>query len=471
MKELFRIAGVIALMVLGGQLSAQICTPDTASFPNSGIYPLSLDQACVGQVYEQVLTINVPVDTMISGFPLSIPVDWVRLDSVLGLPPGFTVSCVPDSCSFAGGTSGCVVISGVPTAVDTFFLDLAVTGQGTFGGPIVLSDTFFNYYAIVVNPSPDIMLVSQTDESCGGAEDGSLSVDGAGGVGPLEYSIDAGASWQSDSVFAGLTMGNYEILVRDSLGCTGAVNAVVGAMMDPIAIDTAIVEQITCFGENNGVISLTVDGGNENFSFSWNTMAGDTTPAIDSLGPGGYLVTVTDSNGCQKVEDFVIEEPDSLGITLSASNDNGVANGTASVTASGGTPSYDYMWSTGDTTESIAGLASGWYTVTVTDELGCSVTDSVEVLLAVSIGDNLFSHFDLYPNPNNGAFTLSLELSEAEVMHLQLMDMKGQLLWQDNTARVQHYKSQIHIEGSAAGIYLLQIRTKTGMASKKVVVH
>lgn len=468
MKELFRIVGVIMFMTLFSQLQAQICTPDTASYPNSGIYPLALEPACVGQVYEQVLTINVPVDTMIQGFPLAIPVDWVRLDSILGLPPGFTVTCEPDTCQFAGGTSGCVVISGIPTAVDTFILDLAVTGQGNFGGPIVLSDTLEAYYAIVVTPSPDVSLVSQTDESCGGAEDGSLSVMSSGGFGAHEYSLD-GATWQSDSVFSDLSSGPYEVLVRDSLGCTGAVNVVIGTMMDPVVIDTAIVNQILCFGDNDGSISITVDGGNENFDFSWSTS--DTTAAIDSLGPGGYMVTITDTSGCQKVEDFVIEEPDSLGITLSASNDNGIANGTASVMATGGTPDYDYLWSTGETTSEITGLSSGWYTVTVTDEFGCSVTDSVEVLLAVSIEEDLFSHFDLYPNPNHGSFSLSIDLAEATPMDIQFLNMKGQLLWQDKTARVQQYKQQVQVEGLVAGIYLLQVSTQSSIITRKVVVH
>src|SRR6185369_8989452 len=92
------------------------------------------------------------------------------------------------------------------------------------------------------------------------------------------------------------------------------------------------------------------------------------------LSAGTYCVTVTDAHGCSYSCCYAVTEPTALSASCSGSNVscNGGTNGSASVLATGGTPSYSYAWSNGDNSASISGLSAGTYCVTVTDAHGCS---------------------------------------------------------------------------------------------------
>ena len=472
MKKSLLLFILLAVGLFGSAtLEAQNCIPDT-NFTNGGIYPDSLPPACNNQLYEAVITVVVPADTVPPGSPVPVPIDSVVLDEILGLPPGFTYSCEPPSCVFPGNSTGCVVLTGTPTSLDTFALDLSVTVhvQSPFG-PLPLSDTLEGEFTLIVLPSPEAAVSDIQDESCLGAGDGGFTITPTAGTAPFEYSIDMGDTWQSDSVFVGVSAATYSVLVRDSSGCAADVSVVVGEIENPIEIDTVTVEQISCFGAEDGQISVLVSGGNANFTFEWNTTPPETGASIDNLGPGGYIVTVTDTNGCQKVEDFLIEEPDSIGLSLSATNDNGSGNGTATVTATGGEPGYEYLWSNGDTTEMISGLSSGVYTVTVTDELGCSAMDSIEVLLSVGIAAELFENFSLHPNPNQGSFSLNFDLSSAQELEIQLINLNGQRLWREHTGQIQQYHRQITLDNASPGIYLIQIITDQGIHTDKLLIQ
>lgn len=470
MKECFRMIMVAALMALSASLHGQACSPDTAMYPNSGIYPNELPPACTNAVYEAVITVNVPPDTTIMGF--TVPLNWVRLDSIIGLPPGFTYACEPDSCVFPGNSSGCVIITGTATVIDSFDLDLAVTIEGSlFGTPTQLPSTLEDYYTLVVQPGPAAAVASTQDESCLGAGDGGFTMTTSGGTPPYEFSIDGGMTWQTDSVFSGISAGMYDVSVTDSGGCVSIIPVVVGEQTNPVTIDSLYVEQITCFGENDGLISVDVTGNNADFSFEWDGLPAETDSAVDNLGPGTYMLTVTDANGCQKVEDIVIEEPDSLALTLSSTSDNGTTNGTVAVMATGGTPNYTYLWSTGDMTDSVSGLAAGVYTVTVEDEFGCTTVDSVEVQSTVGFAPELFTQIKLYPNPNSGSFAISLSLTTMESLNIRLVDMQGKQLWQDQTERIQQYQQDIQLEKVTPGIYFLQLSSAKGFVTKKVIIH
>ncbi|MCB0429799.1 MAG: T9SS type A sorting domain-containing protein [Flavobacteriales bacterium] len=92
------------------------CTPDP-QYTNSGIYPDSatnLPPAYVGTPYAETITLVVPADTFLGTIP--VKVDSVVLTGFDGLPAGFTYACNPSKCSWKGGESGCVLISGTATA-------------------------------------------------------------------------------------------------------------------------------------------------------------------------------------------------------------------------------------------------------------------------------------------------------------------------------------------------------------------
>ncbi len=148
MKKLLLLASATLLLTLN--LSAQ-CTPDP-QYTSSGIYPDSATNflpACIGQPYMQLITNVVPADTsiLIMGFPVPFPIDSIVVVDVTGLPPGLTFECNNGNCAFAGGTTGCAIISGTPTTAGTYTV---VFSLKAYVGPAP-QDFTLDYYKIVVS--------------------------------------------------------------------------------------------------------------------------------------------------------------------------------------------------------------------------------------------------------------------------------------------------------------------------------
>ncbi|MFH1321674.1 MAG: T9SS type A sorting domain-containing protein [Bacteroidota bacterium] len=150
---------------------------------------------------------------------------------------------------------------------------------------------------------------------------------------------------------------------------------------------TASKKNVSCYGENDGSINLTVTGGMPPYTFSWSN--GATTEDISNLIPDIYTVTVTDAYTSITLSVTITEPPTALTASMSGINAscNGCSDGQAIVYISGGTTTYyDYIWSNGvfntavpDTSNTITGLSAGTYSVTVTESVpyGCSTHDSI----------------------------------------------------------------------------------------------
>ncbi|NBX39099.1 MAG: DUF11 domain-containing protein, partial [Flavobacteriia bacterium] len=141
---------------------------------------------------------------------------------------------------------------------------------------------------------------------------------------------------------------------------------------------------ITCFNAANGAITVQASS-TPIYNYLWNT--GATTAGLNNLGPGLYTVTVSDGYGCQNTASYQITQPTLLVASAAVtSNYNGqqiscfnASDGTASVTPSGGTAPYTYLWSNGQTTANATGLSIGSYSVVVTDAHGCQTSASVNL--------------------------------------------------------------------------------------------
>ncbi len=159
MKKLLLLIAVIFFSIL--RTSAQ-CTPDP-TFTEPGIYPDSatgFGNACVGDLYEQVVTNIVPIDTtvqIVPGFPAAtLDFDSIVIISFTGLPASMTYDCSTTwgGCAFAGGESGCVLISGTPTAGEEGTYNPVITVDVYLGGTGIPSSTQdIDWYVIDVMPS------------------------------------------------------------------------------------------------------------------------------------------------------------------------------------------------------------------------------------------------------------------------------------------------------------------------------
>ncbi|HBS85221.1 MAG: hypothetical protein A2W91_04650 [Bacteroidetes bacterium GWF2_38_335] len=226
---------------------------------------------------------------------------------------------------------------------------------------------------LTVYPNPGVTL-SSTAVNCFGGTDGSVSAVATGGTIPYDYNWNSG---QTTSSVSGLPAGNYIITVTDDNFCTITGNIDVTEPATALSSLVSSATNVSCFGGNNGAATVSASGGTPGYTYLWSNSA--VTPSVSGLIAGVYSVNVTDLNGCTSTASVTITEPAILASTISGTNllCNGDGSGTATISVSGGTTPYSYLWSNGAVTPSISGLSVGVFGVTVTDANGCSLTNSV----------------------------------------------------------------------------------------------
>jgi hypothetical protein len=148
----------------------------------------------------------------------------------------------------------------------------------------------------------------------------------------------------------------------------------------------------SCNGGSNGTVSALANGGVGNFVFNW-TPINQTGANITGLTAGTYTVTASDSNGCTATANITVTQPTPVSATLTSVNVScaGGNNGSATAVGGGGTPGFTYLWSNGSAGPQINNLVAGNYTVTVTDNNGCTATNSIAVLQPSPLGGQTFS--------------------------------------------------------------------------------
>lgn len=213
------------------------------------------------------------------------------------------------------------------------------------------------------------------DASCYGSSNGSIIITVNGGTPGYSYNWSNGNTAPS---LVNIPAGNYFLTVTDSKFCTKTENYYVGQPSQLLISST--ISNISCFGANDGIISVGAYGGTPLYSYQWNNNSNESQ--LIQLGPGTYTVTVTDDHSCQVSGSYTITEPSQLTgqvVTTDASSNN-AADGTAEANMNGATPPYSYLWSNGQTSKKIVNLPVGNYSVTVSDANGC------QLVLYCSIG-------------------------------------------------------------------------------------
>ncbi|MEM1214226.1 MAG: choice-of-anchor L domain-containing protein [Bacteroidota bacterium] len=215
-----------------------------------------------------------------------------------------------------------------------------------------------------------------TDVNCNGGNDGSITLTIETGTGPFEFELDGVTN--TTGTFTGLTAATYNILIRDSAACPGAINVTVDEPMLP-NIEPITVTPLACNGDTNGALTVDITDGNGPYTFNWSNSSSDSI-ATD-LGPGLYTLELVDQGNCSQMVQIELLEPTALALVMAADSVdcNGTTSGQAWVTATGGTGSYTYAWDNMATTDTATALVAGTYSVIVTDSLGCEETASIQV--------------------------------------------------------------------------------------------
>ncbi len=227
---------------------------------------------------------------------------------------------------------------------------------------------------------------SVTPTQCFGGTDGAMNATASDGSPGYTFAWSGGTPDGSGGVSA-LSAGNYTVTVTDTHGCDATAS---GQVTQPTLVVAAIpfVTPVECFGGTDGAMNATASGGSPGYTFAWSGGTPDGSDGINTLAAGNYTVTVTDTHGCDATASEQVTEPDLLVVAVAGMADVkcfGGSDGTVTVSTTGGTPIYTYLWSTGATSAGITGLSGGTYTVTATDDHACTASVSQEVLTPPSL--------------------------------------------------------------------------------------
>lgn len=227
---------------------------------------------------------------------------------------------------------------------------------------------------------PTISSSPATATTCG-QDDGTITITATGGLAPLQYSIDNGATYQATGSFTSLPSGQYNIVVVDDNGCQATGQANIAASTEPVIDDVTTVNS-TC-GAGDGSLTVTASSGTAPLQYSINGGASfQASGTFNNLSAGNYNVVVEDATGCQVAEAAVVNNSNGPSITDVSFVDPvcDIANGSISITASGGVSPLNYSVDNGINFQpgsQFANLAEGVYTVVVEDGTGCRVTQDV----------------------------------------------------------------------------------------------
>jgi gliding motility-associated-like protein len=246
---------------------------------------------------------------------------------------------------------------------------------------------------ITLAPNPIALTTSKIDVDCFGFSTGSATVFASGGFPPYTY------AWlttpiQSTATAVNLSAGTYSVGVFDSKGCFMPTTVTID--QPATSVFGSIINQVNviCTGNNTGSVTVDASGGTPPYQYSINGSTYQASGAFINLTAGNYTVIVRDANNCLFNIPVTITEP-AVALSSTTTQTNvlcyGQVNGSATITASGGTSPYTYSWNTVpvQTTPTANNLAAGVYIVTVTDAVGCTIQQSVTItqpsLLAVTL--------------------------------------------------------------------------------------
>lgn len=291
-------------------------------------------------------------------------------------------SCVPGNdasltISVSGGMPSYNYSIGTGTQTSNVFTNL---GAGNY--TIMLTDaqgcTATTMHQIVMPNAPIITNAISTPANCFAASNGSISVSASGGTGTLSFTLQPGSTVNSSGIFSSLGAGIYTVVVSDANACS--MSSVV-MVSEPTALNWLSINSInvSCFGGIDASIQANVGGGTGSILYALLPLGlSNTSGNFLSLIAGTYTVQASDANGCSTNSSITITAPTALNLLTSMVNNvscNGLSNGSIQVNALGGTGTYSYVISPAgitNTTGSFTGLASGNYTIQVSDANACT---------------------------------------------------------------------------------------------------
>jgi gliding motility-associated-like protein len=361
-----------------GSVKVNTITPNT--YPWTGDYFTGVNvsfqaNGSAGYVFDhwEVFT-HIPVPGNLVD---SIYFAFTAADSVVAVfVPVLTVSgtTTNDNCNGSGmGTINLAVMGG--SAPFTFNWSNGATDQNLTGLQAGIydvtltdansTDTTQNF--VIANNSIPTVTSSSLNDDCYSSGSGLANINVIGGAGAYTFSWSNGSNTED---ILNIVAGNYTVTITDAANCTLTESVVVN--QDSLPTANASMQNVSCFGETDGLIDVTVSGGISPYTYVWDNGLGNNED-LNNLTAGIYNLTVTDANNCSVSLSTALVEPTALALTLDVTNTGTGSDGQIMVVSNGGTTPYTYSWNDPLTQSSSTaiGLAPGNYQVIVIDSEGC----------------------------------------------------------------------------------------------------
>jgi len=272
-------------------------------------------------------------------------------------------------------------------------------------------------------PLPIEALVTTSDIDCQGNANGSIGAEASGGSGDLFIVVNSDTLLLPDTV-QGLVPGNYNVQIIDIFDCTTGTEVVEVLEPNDITLQIVTAAPITCGSDCNGAVDLLYFGGTGFLTLEiTDALSGLVASSQDSLCASEYIASIIDDNGCITNEPFLIDAPPPLEFLISTTSATctGMSNGSADIFPAGGTG--ELTWMVTDTLGNVANLnnlSEMTYTAIVTDVLGCQITDTFSIDVAI-ITDMILTTF---PSPvtcwnaEDGTITVSIDGGDSPFTYL-----------------------------------------------------
>ncbi|MBK9590934.1 MAG: T9SS type A sorting domain-containing protein [Crocinitomicaceae bacterium] len=292
--------------------------------------------------------------------------------------PNVTVTTTPANCGVEDGTANATITGGTPAYTIYWSNGSSLEDQSDLAAGVYYINVTDSEGCGVTKPatvSSNGLTLSGTvtDVLCAGANTGSIDLTATTTAGV------ASIAWSNGQVtedVTGLPAGTYEVTVTDNSNCVSTSSFTV---LSPAPLTfTGSTTDATCGGFGDGSATCNVSRWNGPYDFQWfhtasGTPNGTNNATLSSVFSGAYYAIVTDANGCSGIYNTVISDAGAptvsfTEITPAGCTDDGAINISINSTA----PISGVLWSNGQTTEDITGLAPGFYTIEVFDMNSCT---------------------------------------------------------------------------------------------------
>jgi len=338
--------------------SSEDPTISGATAAQGGVYNLIISiGSCASTTSSVTVTVNAPASLTITGNDITCNGDNDGETTVTATGNGpFSYSWSP-----SGGTGA--TASGL--------------SAGTYTVTVIDDNSCEETTNFTINEPSGISLTSSSTDSQCTIDDGTATIVAAGGNGGFTYLWTP--SGQTTATATGIGAGSYSVEVTDTEGCTANETVIVNSINGPLVTINNI-QSTNCSYSSDGGAEAIVTGGTPNYSYNWSP-SGETNAIANNLSAGNHTVTVTDDAGCIGTQTVTISAPSAISITntFAYAASCGESNGSISITPNGGTPSYTYNWITGETTSTLTGGAAGDYSITITDDHGCTLDTAFNI--------------------------------------------------------------------------------------------